>query len=29
MGTDDLVDYMKKYKLSLPVKLTNKLKRYP
>ena len=29
MGTDDLVDYMKKYKLSLPHKLNNKMKRFP
>ena len=29
MGTDDLVEYMRKYKLSLPSKLNNKMKRYP
>lgn len=29
MGTDDLVEYMKKYKLSLPSKLSQKMKRYP
>jgi casein kinase II subunit alpha len=29
MGTENLVAYLKKYKLSLPTKIANKMKNWP